>query len=77
MSCFGSTCSVTLSGGGSSASLNGRSFSVEGIRDGRVTLRVNDRSVSLAEGETVPVESVRLTCTMVTGGTVTFTVTDR
>lgn len=73
VSCSGDACSVTLSGDSVVRVLDA-TFSVDGIGDGRATLRVNDREVSFTQGRSVLVDSLDLTCTRVTGDTVTFTV---
>ena len=73
VSCINNACTVTLSGN-SVVRLQGTTFSVDRIEDGRATLRVNDQDVSCTQGQTVSVGSVTLTCTRVTSDTVTFTV---
>jgi hypothetical protein len=71
-SCSGDACTVTLSGNSVVAVLDA-TFSVAGIENGRATLRVDDQDVSCTQGQSVSVGSLRLTCTRVTGDTVTFT----
>jgi hypothetical protein len=74
--CSGTSCSVTLSGSGSSVWILGARISVESINGGRATLRVGDQDVSCTEGESVSVGSLTLTCTSVTD-TVKFRATLR
>jgi hypothetical protein len=65
---------VTLGGTGSRVHLLDATFSIAQIRDGHATLRVNDQDVSCAQGQSVSVASLNLTCTRVTDDAVTFTV---
>jgi hypothetical protein len=71
-SCSGNTCTVTLAGKGSRVQVLGTSISFGGIRDGRATVRVGNRDVSLAQGRTVSVERLVLRCTGVTRDAVTM-----
>jgi hypothetical protein len=72
VSCSGDECSVTLSGNSVVGVLDA-TFSVARIENGRATLRVDDQDVSCAQGQSVSVGSLNLTCTRVTSDTVTFT----
>ncbi len=51
----------------------GTTFTLRDIRDGRATVRVGDREVSGAEGETVAAGPLTLHLTAVTEDRVTFT----
>jgi hypothetical protein len=73
VSCSGDECSVTLSGNSVVRVLDA-TFSVARIENGRATLRVDDQDVSCAQGQSVSVGSLNLTCTRVTSDTVEFTV---
>lgn len=73
-SCSGNTCTVTLAGKDSRVQVLGTSISFGGIRDGRATVRVANRDVTLAQDRTVSVDRVVLRCTGVTRDTVTMVV---
>jgi hypothetical protein len=70
--CSGDSCSVTLAGEGSRVQVMGTGIAFGSIHDRRATIRVRDREVDLAEGETVVVDRVALRCTRVTRQTVTL-----
>src|SRR3954462_12358769 len=71
-SCSGGSCSVTLGGAGAQVQVLGTSISFGGIRDGRATVRIRGRDVSLTQGQTVSVDRLVLRCTSVTRDTVTM-----
>ncbi len=73
VSCTGSTCSVTLAGTGSRAHVLGTSIALRGVDDDRATLRVGDRTVTCAPGDSAAAGALRLTCTSVADGVVEFT----
>ncbi|WP_106276117.1 hypothetical protein [Geodermatophilus tzadiensis] len=77
MSCSGSTCSVTLGGAGARAHVLASTIAFGAITDGRATLRVGGRDVTLARGDEVTTDSLRLVCTDVTRDTVALTVERR
>ncbi len=67
----GNSCAVTL-GGNATAHVLGTTFSIEEIRDGRATLRVEEQHVSGAPGETVSAGSLKVRFTAVTEENVSF-----
>jgi hypothetical protein len=71
--CSGTSCSVTLSGNGSSAEIFDTSITFESISDGRANLRVGGQDVSCTAGQSVSVAGLTLRCTSVTADTVKFT----
>jgi hypothetical protein len=73
-SCSGNSCSVTLGGPGSRVMALGTTISFVGIRNGRASVQVGGRTVSLAEDETVSLDRQALRCTGVTSTTVTMVV---
>ena len=75
VSCVGDSCTVTLAGSGSMATVLGATIAFVAVHDGRATLRVDDQEVSCAEGETVSAGGLQLRCTTVTGDSVTFDAT--
>ncbi len=72
VSCSGEECSVTLGGTGSAAGIFGTTVSLQGIQDGRATIRVDDQDVSCAEGQVVAAGPITLRCTRVGDDTVEF-----
>jgi hypothetical protein len=72
-SCSASECSVTLTGSDAQAEILGTSLSFGGVQDGRATLSVGNASVSCAQGETVSVGPLTLTCTTVEADSVELT----
>ena len=75
MSCSGDTCSITLGGNGSQVHVLGTSITLEHIRAGRATLRVDHRSVTCSEGHEVTVGRIELACTAIDTDAVQFTAT--
>ena len=73
VSCTGSKCSVKLAGDGSKAKVFGTAITFRGVQDGRATLRVGNRDVSCAPGQTVSSGGLRLKCTAVGDDSVEFT----
>ncbi|SNT03601.1 hypothetical protein SAMN06893096_11411 [Geodermatophilus pulveris] len=73
LSCSGSECTVRLSGDQAQVDVLGTSLSFGGVQDGRASLSVGGASVSCAEGETVSVASLSLTCTTVQTDSVELT----
>ena len=73
VSCSGSTCSVTLAGTGSRAHVLGTTISFGAVDGDQATLRVGGQTVTCTPGEEVTAGSLRLTCTTVADGAVTFT----
>jgi hypothetical protein len=73
VTCFETSCTVTLSGNATAQVLD-TTFSLEDISDGRATLLVDGEEVTCTEGQTVPIDSLTLQCTSVTGDAVTFDV---
>ena len=72
-SCSGTTCSVTLNGTGAGVDVLGQHVSLTGTKDGRASIGVGDRSVSCTEGQTLSAGPLRLTCSQITGDSVTLT----
>ncbi len=75
VSCSGGTCSVTLGGDGARAHVLGTTIAFRDITDGRATLRVGSRDVTLTRGGEVTTASLRLVCTDVRRDTVSLTAT--
>jgi collagen triple helix repeat protein len=73
-SCSGNSCSVTLAGTGSRVQVLGTTISIEAVRDGQATLRVDDQNVTCTEGQSASAGHLTLTCTDVTSDAVTVTV---
>ncbi|SDF99601.1 hypothetical protein [Klenkia brasiliensis] len=73
VSCSGNSCTATLSGEGSEASILGTSLVFAGTQDGRATLSVGDAEVSCATGERVSAGPLSLTCTSVGDDSVELT----
>ena len=71
--CSGTSCSVTLTGGGAEADILGTAVVLETVADGRATIRVGDREVSCSEGETVSAGPLSLACDTVDQDAVTMT----
>jgi hypothetical protein len=65
---------VTLAGTGSRVQVLGTTISFEDVRDGQATLRVDDQIITCTEGQSASAGPVALTCTDVTSGSVTMTV---
>jgi hypothetical protein len=65
---------VTLAGTGSRVQVLGTTISFTEVRDGQAALRVGDQDVTCTEGQSASAGPVTLTCTDVTGDTVTMTV---
>ena len=75
VSSSGATCSVTLAGTGSRVHVLGTTISFGAVDGRQATLRVGDRTVTCTPGEEVAAGALRLTCTTVADGAVTFTAT--
>ncbi len=73
VSCTSSSCDVSLAGSGAEVQVFGTSISLGGIEEGRVSVRVGDRTVSCRQGGTVSAGPLTLRCTRITQDTVTFT----
>ena len=73
----GSSCAVKLAGTGSTVQVFGATIALEEARTGEATVRVGNRTVSCRQGETVSVGPVRMACTDITNGVVSFTVAPR
>jgi hypothetical protein len=73
VSCSGTSCSVTLSGDGASADVLNQKLAFGGVDNGRATLRVGDKEVSCAQGESVDAGPLSLECTEVTDDSVKLT----
>jgi len=74
VSCSGRTCTATLNGNGTTASILGHDLGFAGVKDGRATLQVGDASVSCAQGESVSAGPLSITCTTVTTDSVQVSV---
>ena len=74
VSCSGTSCSVTLAGTGSRVQVLGTAIAFEDVRDGQATVRVDEQTITCAEGQSASVGPVTLTCTDVTSNSVTMTV---
>ena len=73
--CSGTSCTVTLTGGGAEADILGTAVVLETVADGRATVRVGDREVSCSEGESVSAGPLTLACETVDQDAVTMTAT--
>ena len=73
VSCSGTSCSVTLTGDGAKADVLGSTLSLGGIANGRATLGVAGASVSCTQGQSVSAGPLHLTCSTITGDSVTLT----
>ena len=73
VSCSTSSCTATLSGDGATADILGTTIEFGGVADGRATLGVGDASVSCAEGESVGVGPLSVTCSSVSEDSVEIT----
>jgi len=73
VTCHGNQCTVKLEGDGAKASILGNELGFAGTKDGRATLSLGDASVSCAQGESVSLGPLSLTCTTVTDTTVELT----
>jgi hypothetical protein len=73
LSCAATSCSVTLSGDGASVNVFGTKLAFGGVDDGRATLRVGDKEVSCAQGESAQAGPLSLECTEVTDDSVKLT----
>jgi hypothetical protein len=73
VSCSVSSCTATLSGDGAKAEILGATLEFGGVQDGRATLGAGDASVSCAEGESVSVGPLSVTCTNITDDAVELT----
>ena len=72
-SCSGTSCSVSLSGNGATATVFNTTLAFGGVSNGRATLRVGDHEVSCAQGEKVAAGPLTLECTEVTDDSVKLT----
>lgn len=77
VSCAGTSCSVTLAGDGSRATVFGTAISFLGVQDGRASLRVGDEGVSCAPGQRVSSGPLDLECKAVGDDSVELTVSVR
>ena len=73
VSCSGTSCSVTLTGDGAKADVLGSTLSLGGIKNGTATLGVAGASVSCTQGQSVTAGPLHLTCSTITGNSVTLT----
>jgi hypothetical protein len=73
VSCSGSQCTVKLEGNGASANILGNEIGFAGTQDGRAGLSLGDASVTCAQGESVSLGPLSLTCTTVTEDSVELT----
>ena len=73
VSCTNNSCTATLSGDGAEATILGTTVKFAGTQNGRATLGVGDASVSCAEGESVGVGPLSVTCTKVGDDSVEMT----
>jgi hypothetical protein len=73
VSCSGTSCTVTLSGDGASANVLNQKLAFGGVDNGRATLRVGDKEVSCAQGDSVDAGPLSLECTEVTDDSVKLT----
>ncbi len=73
VSCSGTSCTVTLSGDGTSVDLLNTSIAFGGVENGRASLRVGDAEVSCTQGESVSAGPLSLKCTEVTDTSVKLT----
>jgi hypothetical protein len=73
VSCSGTSCSVTLAGAGSRATVLAQTISFLGVRDGRAGLRVGEANVFCAPGQRVSSGPLDLACTAVGADSVEFT----
>jgi hypothetical protein len=73
VTCSGNQCTVKLEGDGAKASILGNQLGFAGTKDGRATLSLGDGSVSCAQGESVSLGPLSLTCTTVTDKSVELT----
>jgi len=65
---------VTLAGNGSRVQVLGTDIAFDNVRDARATVRVDEHSVTCAEGQSTSAGPLTLTCTAVTNDSVTMTV---
>ncbi|WP_448640223.1 hypothetical protein [Geodermatophilus sp. URMC 63] len=77
MSCSGTSCSVSLAGTGSRATVLGTAITLLGVRDGRAVLRVGEQEVTCAPGQRVPTGPLDLECRAVGGDSVDLTASPR
>lgn len=75
VSCSGSSCTVTLTGGGASATVLGQDLGYAGTQDGTASLSVGDHEVSCTQGEEVTAGPLTLSCSSVTDDSVELTAT--
>jgi hypothetical protein len=73
VSCSGSQCTVKLEGNGASANILGNEIGFAGTQDGRAGLSLGDASVTCAQGESVALGPLSVTCTTVTENSVELT----
>jgi hypothetical protein len=64
---------VTLSGDGAKADILGSTLALGAVENGRATLRVGDKSVSCAQGESVEAGPLSLACSEVNDSSVKLT----
>jgi hypothetical protein len=73
VSCSPNSCTATLSGDSAKADILGTTVEFGGVQDGRATLGVGNTSASCAEGESVSVGPLSVTCSSVTDDAVELT----
>ena|SRR5690242_11335450 len=71
--CSGVTCSVTLTGSGSTIDVLGQHLAFAGTRDGKASVSVGGRSISCTEGRSVDAGPLTLTCRDITPDSVRLT----
>ncbi len=71
--CSGTSCSLTLTGGGAEAEILGTQVALSAVESGRATVRVGEEEISCSEGESVSAGPLTLECTSVTEDAVTMT----
>src|SRR5436309_12153591 len=72
-SCSGVTCSVTLTGSGSSVDVLGQHLAFAGTQGGTASISIGDRSVSCTQGQSVDAGPLTLSCSEVTADSVRLT----
>jgi len=77
VSCAGTSCSVTLAGDGSRATVFGTAIFFLGVQGGRASLRVGEEGVSCAPGQRVSSGPLDLECKAVGDDSVELTVSVR
>ncbi|MGY1733545.1 hypothetical protein ACI798_18715 [Geodermatophilus sp. SYSU D01045] len=73
LSCSGTTCRLQLSGPGRQAEVLGVTVELGAVEGGQAMLRVGDRELSCAQGDSVSAGPLQLTCETVAEDSVTLT----